>query len=94
MADDKVRSDVSRLLDALESMANEAGRKGLTMHPSRHDQAVDRVIEIMEKQNAAMREIVEAVAEWGIGGLMPADYYRQAVAFIAAHPTKKSADAS
>lgn len=70
MAVDRLKLGVSRLLEAIERMANEAGRKGLDMHPSRHYQAVDRVMEMIEAEhdtlraeNAAMRAIVEAVTE-------------------------------
>lgn len=37
-------------------------------------------------ENAAMRPIVEALAKWGIGGMMPAEFYHQARAFVAAYP--------
>jgi len=92
MSKDEIRDRVSRLLNALEGMANDAGRKNLDMHPSRHDQAVDRIVELMELYDArmveiaAMRPIVEAVAKWGIGGGMPVEFYYQARAYVAQHP--------
>lgn len=66
MTDKQVRDAVDQLLHALEQMANDAGRKQLDMHPSRHQQAVDRVMELLtspQAENAALREIAHAMAK-------------------------------